>query len=97
MAKIEKQVYHHIPEGYEQYWFCGEAKGRAGTALLTKVKPIEVTYGIGVPKHDAMGRVIIAEYEKFYLVGVYVPYAGHWFANLDYRVQEWDIDFQNKL
>ena len=42
-------------------------KGYSGTAIFTKVKPLSVTYGIGIEEHDQEGRVITAEFEKFYL------------------------------
>lgn len=45
-------------------------------ALYSKLKPLSVAYGLGVKEHDSEGRVITAEYEKFYLVTVYVPNAG---------------------
>ena len=64
---------------------------------MTKIKPQEVTYEIGHPKHDINGRIIIAEYDRFYLVAAYVPYAGQLFKNIDYRTKEWDIDLRKKL
>jgi exonuclease III len=36
--------------------------------IYTKEKPLKVSYGIGVAEHDKEGRVITAEYDKFYLV-----------------------------
>ena len=44
-----------------------------------------------------IGRAITAEYENFYLVGVYVPNAGDGLVRLDYRCKEWNVDFQNYL
>ena len=34
-------------EGYHAFWSSAEKKGYAGTGLFSKVKPIEVTYGLG--------------------------------------------------
>ena len=45
-------------------------------AIITKIKPIKVMYGMQIPKHDHEARVITAEFDKFYLVAVYVPHAG---------------------
>ena len=59
--------------------------------------PISVKYNIGVPKHDKEGRIITWEFEKFYLVAVYVPNSGSNLKWLDYRCNEWDIDFRNYL
>ena len=61
--------------------------GYSGVGLLTKIDPIDVKYGIGVAEHDAEGRVITAEYEKFYLVVSYIPNSGRQLARLEYRQQ----------
>jgi exodeoxyribonuclease-3 len=71
-------------------------KGYSGTAILNKENPINVTTDMGIDEHDAEGRVLCAEYEKFYLVNVYVPNSGQQLDRLEYRKQ-WDIDFLNYL
>ena len=48
-------------------------------------------------KHDMEGRVLTAEFEKFFLVACYTPNAGQKLARLDYRVEEWDKDFREYL
>ncbi|XP_070578731.1 exodeoxyribonuclease-like [Ptychodera flava] len=83
-------------KGYHSYWSYAEQKGYAGTGLYSKTKPNKVTYGIGIDKHDKEGRVITAEYEKFYLVVTYIPNAGQGLKRLGYR-QEWDKDFREYL
>ena len=45
-------------EGYESYWNYAEKKGYSGTAVFTRVKPLSVSYGIGIDEHDHEGRVI---------------------------------------
>lgn len=91
--------YHkQIPEEYGQYWNCCKTKkGYAGTAILTKVKPLAVKYDIGISKHDGEGRVITAEFKDFILVSTYVPNSGQDLKRLKYRVGEWDQDFQEYL
>jgi exodeoxyribonuclease-3 len=71
-------------------------KGYSGTAILTKSKPINVTYDMGIEEHDQEGRVIAAEYEDYFLVTVYVPNAGEGLKRLDYRAK-WDEDFLQYL
>jgi exodeoxyribonuclease-3 len=71
-------------------------KGYSGTAILTKTKPINVTYDMGIEEHDQEGRVIAAEYDNYYLVTVYVPNAGEGLKRLDYRAK-WDEDFRQYL
>ena len=83
-------------EGYEQFWNSAQKKGYAGTAVFTKVKPIKVMNHIGIQEHDQEGRVITVEYDKFYLISVYVPNSGRDLARLKYR-PTWDRDFLNYL
>ena len=61
--------------GYSQHWYSAEKKGYSGTALFTKEQPLSVRHGIGVPELDNEGRVITAEYPKFFLVTCYTPNA----------------------
>lgn len=74
-------------EGYYQYWNYAEKKGYSGTAVFTKVKPVNVTYGLGIEEHDKEGRVITLEFENFYHVTAYVPNSQAENARLAYRVQ----------
>lgn len=55
--------------------------------------PEKVSYKLGVDKHDAEGRVIIADFPLFTLCNVYVPNSGQKLERLKYRVDEWDKDF----
>lgn len=77
---------------YQVFANSADRKGYSGTAILTKVAPISVTYDIGMPDHDSEGRVICAEFESFYLVTVYVPNSGSELMRLGYR-QTWDAAF----
>lgn len=77
---------------YDVYFNSAVKKGYSGTAIFTKVKPLSVTYGIDIEEHDQEGRVITAEFEKFYLVTVYTPNAKRDLSRLAYR-QVWEDDF----
>ena len=48
-------------DGYYQFWNSAEKKGYSGTAIFSKIKPQNVTYGIGIEEHDKEGRVITQE------------------------------------
>lgn len=78
--------------GYYQYWNYAEKKGYSGTAVFTKKKPIEVSYGIGIEEHDKEGRVITLEFPEFYFVTVYTPNSQDGLKRLDYRMR-WEDDF----
>lgn len=57
-------------DGYHTYWCSSETEGYAGVGLYSKTKPISLKYGIGIEEFDKEGRVIVAEYDKFYLINV---------------------------
>lgn len=78
--------------GYHPYWLCMPG-GHAGVAVYSKIMPINVEYGIGNAEHDESGRLITAEYEKFYLLCVYVPNSGRKLVNLEKRMQ-WEELFR---
>lgn len=82
--------------GYDEYWNSAEKKGYSGTAIFTRVKPLNVTYDMGIEEHDKEGRVIAAEFEKFYLVTVYTPNSKRKLERLEYRMV-WEDDFQDYI
>lgn len=82
--------------GYYQYWDSAEKKGYSGTLLLSKIKPLSVSFGLGIEKHNHEGRAVTAEYEDFYLVNFYVPNAQEKLKRIDYRM-EWEDDAREYL
>ena len=79
-------------DGYQSFWNYAEKKGYSGTAIYTRLTPLNVTYGIGISQHDNEGRVITLEFEQFFLVTVYTPNSQDGLRRLDYRM-EWETDF----
>ena len=73
-------------EGYESYWNSADKKGYSGTAIFTRHKPLNVTYGIGIDEHDHEGRVITLEMPQFFLVCCYTPNSQDGLKRLDYRM-----------
>ncbi|XP_014672642.1 PREDICTED: DNA-(apurinic or apyrimidinic site) lyase-like [Priapulus caudatus] len=91
-----------LPAGGER---CGRlhgalAGGRQGRLLRCRDVhedcTLSIKHGIGMSEHDKEGRAITAEYDKFFVVGVYVPNSQKKLARLDYR-QKWDKDFRDYL
>ena len=62
---------------YHMYANSAERKGYSGVAILSRVKPISVSKGIGILAHDSEGRVLTLEFENFFMVNVYVPNSGN--------------------
>ncbi len=70
--------------GYFRYWNSAERKGYSGTAIYTKHKPLNITYGINGQYTDE-GRVITLEYDNYYVITIYTPNSKPELERLDYR------------
>ncbi len=72
---MENQVDRSIFEdmGYEIYWYPAIKKGYSGTAILSKLKPKHVEYGMGIAAYDDEGRMIRADFEDFSFISAYFP------------------------
>ena len=95
-SKVLEGQFEYLPEGYEMYLNPAERKGYSGTLVYSKVKPISVTYGMGIDEHDHEGRIITLEFKEFYLVTEYVPNVKRDLSRLDYRMK-WEDDFRSYL
>ena len=82
--------------GYQSWWNCADKKGYSGTAIFSRHRPLNVTYGIGIDEHDHEGRVVTLEMEDFFLVCVYTPNSQDGLRRLDYRMR-WEDDFRAYL
>lgn len=91
---------------YEEYWNSAEKAGYSGTAIFTKQKPLSVINGFtdeiakkyqldddGYGDPTTEGRVISAEFEKFWVVTVYTPNSKGDLSRLALRYQKWDPAF----
>lgn len=91
---------------YEEYWCSAEKKGYSGTAIFTRIKPIAVINGMpeeirkkfgletdGYGDPNAEGRVIAAEFDKFYVVTVYTPNSKDDLSRAPLRHKQWDPAF----
>ena len=95
-SKVMEEQFDYRPNGYEMYLNPAEKKGYSGTLVFSKIKPLNVTYGIGIDKHDHEGRVITLEFKSFYLVTVYVPNVKRDLSRLEYRMN-WEDEFKAYL
>lgn len=93
-------------DGYNVFWYSAEKPGYSGTAILSKVKPLKVINGFpediikqfkvsgdiyGDP--NAEGRVMAAEFDKFWVVTVYTPNAKDDLSRIPLRQKHWDPAF----
>jgi len=92
-----KDVPIELP-AYEKFWnWCPDNLGYSGTAIFTKLKPVSVKNGMGIPKHDGEGRLVTVEFKDFFAVSVYVPNSKRDLSRLPYREKEWDVDLLKYL
>ncbi|MDR0982899.1 MAG: exodeoxyribonuclease III [Culturomica sp.] len=59
--------------GYRCYFFSAKKKGYSGVAILTRIQPDHVEYGMGIEKYDDEGRVIRADFGDLSVMSVYHP------------------------
>ena len=95
-SKVLEDQFSYNKEGYDMYLYPAEKKGYSGTLVFTRIKPLNVSYGINIDEHDHEGRVITLEFNDFYLVNVYVPNVKRDLSRLEYRMK-WEDDFKQYL
>ena len=95
-SKVNEDQFNFSKEGYDMYLNPAEKKGYSGTLIYSKIKPISVSYGMGIDEHDHEGRIITLEFNDFYLVNEYVPNVKRDLSRLDYRMV-WEDDFKKYL
>lgn len=82
--------------GYHEFWNSAVKKGYSGTAVFCREKPLSVSQGIGIERHDQEGRVLTLDFGAFFLVNCYTPNSRRELVRLDYRM-EWEDDFRAYL
>jgi exodeoxyribonuclease III len=93
-------------DGYRSLWYAAEKPGYSGTAILTKIEPLQVINGFPedlIAKYEVTGdtygdpnlegRVIAAEFDSFWLVNVYTPNAKEDLTRVELRYKHWDPAF----
>ena len=95
-TKMQEDQLEFNFDGYYRYMNSAEKKGYSGTMVLTKEKPLSVTYDIKGEDHPKEGRVITLEYEDFYFVCAYVPNSKDGLLRIDYRMH-WEDDLRKHL
>ncbi len=101
----EHQSEVDLPE-YEEYWNSAERPGYSGTAIFTKIKPLKIInsipekiakkYGLSDDTYgdpNSEGRVIAAEFKKFFVVTVYTPNSKDDLSRIPLRHNKWDPAF----
>ncbi|MFT5773594.1 MAG: exodeoxyribonuclease-3, partial [Algoriphagus sp.] len=71
LSQINPAIFEDI--GYEIYWYPAVKKGYSGVAILTKIKPRSIKYGMGLSKYDDEGRMLQANFDDFNFISAYFP------------------------
>jgi len=77
-------------DGYHVFYSSAERKGYSGVALYTKLKPLNVTNGLGIERFDIEGRTVMAEFENFLLFNIYYPNGKASKERLQYKLDFYD-------
>ena len=73
-AKVTKDQIKIDDYGYTFYLNSAQKKGYSGTAVWSKKKPLSVKFEtLGIDIIDSEGRLIVLEYENFFLINCYTP------------------------
>ncbi|CAI9779505.1 unnamed protein product [Fraxinus pennsylvanica] len=97
--KDVESIKQSLLEGYDNsFWTCSVSKlGYSGTAIISRMKPLSVRYGLGISDHDSEGRLVTVEFDNFYLLSSYVPNSGDGLRRLSYRISQWDPSLSNYM
>jgi exodeoxyribonuclease III len=71
LSQINPAIFEDL--GYEIYWYPAVKKGYSGVAILTKIKPKSIKYGMGLSKYDDEGRMLQANFDDFSFISAYFP------------------------
>ncbi len=105
-TKAEKHQSEIDLSNYKEFWNSASKKGYSGTAIFSKIEPIRAIYDLPndiAKKYNLSqdtygdlnkeGRVIAAEFGKFFLVCVYTPNSKDDLSRLTLRYKYWDVAF----
>ena len=93
LSEDDPSSFPYKPDGYDLYHTISKwIKGYSGVAILSKIKPLNVHYGLNNGEYDNEGRIITLEFDSFFLVGVYVPNSGDGLKRLGFR-----MEFEDRL
>lgn len=76
--------------GYQSFWSYANKKGYSGTAVFTRVQPLR---RVDVPVLDSEvfpgneGRLVVLEFEDFFLINCYTPNSQDELKRLDFRMR----------
>jgi exodeoxyribonuclease-3 len=99
-ANIDQIPLFYFEEaGYHTYWYSAQRKGYSGVAIISKIEPKHVEYGMGIEDYDNEGRFIRADFEGFSVVSAYHPSGSSGDLRQEFKMRWLDdfYDYVNEL
>lgn len=90
--QINTDVFYNM--GYYNYWFPSKRPGYSGVGIISKIKPKNVIYGIGIPDIDIEGRIVRLDFDLFSIINVYIPSASNIVKRLNFKLKFLNYFFQ---
>ncbi|MFO8032343.1 MAG: exodeoxyribonuclease III [Desulfohalobiaceae bacterium] len=87
-------------QGYEQIWNPAQAKkGYSGVAAFYRQNPLNYSLGLPEAELNQEGRLILMEYEHFFLFNVYFPNGQMSQERLDFKMRYYEafLDYAQSL
>lgn len=82
---------HRDHDGYSSLWNWSKVKkGYSGTACFFRQEPLSHSFGLPEDKYQGEGRVVMLEYEQFYLFNIYFPNGQMNDERLEYKMGFYD-------
>jgi exodeoxyribonuclease-3 len=92
--QIDQKAFEDL--GYTTYAFAAQKKGYSGVAVFTKVKPENVTYGLGIEEYDFEGRSIRLDFKDWSIINTYFPSGSAGDIRQDFKMK-FLSDYQNYI
>lgn len=87
-------------DGYKAFWNPARSKkGYSGVASLYRVDPLDISISLPDERFHVEGRVILMEYERFYLFNIYFPNGQMSEERLNFKLDFYDsfLKYAQKL
>ena len=69
--QLEDEMFH--PQGYVSAYYDAQKKGYSGTAIYSKLTPVEIIRGYGDSEFDNEGRYLEFRFKNISFISLYAP------------------------
>ncbi len=83
--QIEQHLFEDL--GYNCYFHSAVKKGYSGVGILTKQKPDNIKYGMGIEKYDSEGRVLQTDFGDTSFISAYFPSGSYGDIRQEFKME----------